>query len=133
MPRTTVTSVVLLHDKVHTLFELVKPTGNCTLRCLNTLHTAPTFRCLLIGSLKDALRKPPIHQWRRNEDTYILASVNLIFSQSTQKLVHPWTKYIEKEGNYVVKWCSCTFYIDVALILRTLWILSDSHTYSFIS
>ena len=42
---------------------------------------------------------------------WLAAQPKTFFSEGIKKLVQRWKKCIEKQGDYVEKWCYCKFYI----------------------
>ena len=59
-----------------------------------------------------------------------LISQKLFFSEGIKKLVQRWKKCIEKQGDYVEKWCYCKFYIFIEIkFASVVRMIIDSHTY----
>ena len=105
------------HTAVHTVETLRKLKFEVLAHPLYSPDLAPSDSHLF-GPLKGALRgrwftsdqelKEAVHAWLR-------AQPNIFFSEGIKKLVQWWKKCIEKQGDYVEKWCYYKFSIFIEI------------------
>ena len=129
---------VLLHDSAHphtaahTVEILQKLKFELLAQPLYSPDLAPSDYHLF-GPLREALRgcrftsvqelKEAVHAW-------LAAQPKKFFSEGINKLVQWWKKCIEKQGDYVEKWCYYKFSIFIEIkIVSVLQIISDSPIY----
>ena len=63
----------------------------------------------------------------------LLSQKHFFFSEGIKKLVQRWKKCIEKQGDYVEKWCYYKFYIFIQIkFVSVVRIIIDSPTYFII-
>ena len=124
-PRTTVESIVLLHDNVrpqivaHTVETLQKLNFKVLAHPPYSPDLAPSDYHQF-GPLKEALRgrrftsdqelKNAVHEW-------LGAQPKTLFSEGIKKLVQLWKKCIEKQGDCVEKWYyKFSIFIEIKLV-----------------
>jgi len=91
----------------------------------------------LFGPLKEALRG----RWFTSDEelkeallAWLAAQPKTSFSEGIKNLVQWWKKCIEKQGDYVEKWCCYKFSIFIEIkIVSVLRIIIDSPTYMHLS
>ena len=72
----------------------------------------------LVCSTQRGIKGSSIHLGPRNEGSgacVARCSAETFFSEGIRKLVQRWTKCVEKQGDYVEKWCWCKFPICIAI------------------
>ena len=130
--------IVLLHDNArphtaaYTVETLQKLEFEAVAHPLYSPDLVPSDYHLF-GPLKEALRgrrfttdqelKEAVHAW-------LAAQPKIFFSEGIKKLVQQWKKYIEKQGDYVEKWCY--YKVPIFIEIKTVYILRiiiDSPTY----
>ena len=61
---------------------------------------------------------------------WLAAQPETFFSEGIKKFVQGWKKCIEKQGDYVEKWCYCKFYIFIEIkFVSLVRIIIDSRTF----
>ena len=130
--------IVLLHDNArpHTAAHTVETLQKLNFEVLAHPPYSPDLApsdCHLFGPLKEALRgrrftsdqelKEAVHAW-------LAAQPKTFYSEGIKKFVQRWKKCIEKQGDYVEKWCYCKFYIVIEIkFVSVVRIVTDSPTY----
>ena len=103
MPKTTLKKYYVVARQCLSIY--------CCPHCWNTPQYSPDlapFDYHLFGPLKEALRSRRFtsdQELKEAVHALLTAQLKIFFSESIRKLVQRWTKCVEKQGDYVEKWC----------------------------